>query len=111
MRNNRREFIKTMAATWTAATLAALTGCGDAGSDADALLSDPGVTWSKAPCRFCGTGCGVMVGVRDGKVIAVAGDKQNPVNLGLLCVKGYHLPAILYGDDRITKPLIDLSGK
>ncbi len=112
MQNDRREFIKTMAATWTAATLAALTGCGDAGSDADAdaLLSDPGVTWSKAPCRFCGTGCGVMVGVRDGKIIAVAGDKQNPVNLGLLCVKGYHLPAILYGDDRITKPLIRENG-
>ncbi len=110
MQNNRREFIKTMAATWTAATLAALSGCGDASTDADTLLSDPGVTWSKAPCRFCGTGCGVMVGVRDGKVIAVAGDKQNPVNLGLLCVKGYHLPAILYGDDRITKPLIRENG-
>ena len=23
------------------------------------------ISWSKAPCRFCGTGCGVMVGVKD----------------------------------------------
>ena len=22
------------------------------------------IKWSKAPCRFCGTGCGVMVGVK-----------------------------------------------
>ena len=24
------------------------------------------IKWSKAPCRFCGTGCGVMVGVKEG---------------------------------------------
>ena len=29
------------------------------------------ITWSKAPCRFCGTGCGVMVGVKDGHVVAL----------------------------------------
>jgi len=30
--------------------------------------------WSKAPCRFCGTGCGVMVAVKDGQVVANHGD-------------------------------------
>ena len=29
--------------------------------------------WDKAPCRFCGTGCGVMVGVKDGRVVATHG--------------------------------------
>ena len=33
-----------------------------------------GLAWSKAPCRYCGTGCGVEVGVRDGRVVAVRGD-------------------------------------
>ena len=28
----------------------------------------------KAPCRFCGTGCSVLVGVADGKIMAVKGD-------------------------------------
>ncbi|WP_457302520.1 twin-arginine translocation signal domain-containing protein, partial [Phyllobacterium sp. P5_D12] len=28
------------------------------------------IKWSKAPCRFCGTGCGVMVGVKEGQVVA-----------------------------------------
>lgn len=62
------------------------------------------VIWDKAPCRYCGTGCGVEVGVRDGKVVAVRGDEKNPVNQGLLCAKGYHLPAMLYGKDRLTTP-------
>jgi len=68
-------------------------------------LSPADLTWGKAPCRYCGTGCGVEVGVRDGRVMAVRGDEQSPVNKGLLCVKGYHLPAMLYGKDRLTHPL------
>ena len=72
---------------------------------------DPRLTWSKAPCRFCGTGCGVMVGVSDGKVMAVAGDELSSVNRGLLCIKGYSLPAILYGDDRLLYPQIRSNGK
>ena len=109
MTGSRREFIKNMAAAWSVTVLGSLMqqGCAD---ESPTILSDAGVEWSKAPCRFCGTGCGVMVGVRGGKVIAVAGDKQNPVNLGLLCVKGYHLPAILYGQDRLTEPIIRENG-
>ena len=30
--------------------------------------------WSKAPCRFCGMGCGVNVAVKDGRVVATHGD-------------------------------------
>lgn len=64
------------------------------------------LTWDKAPCRFCGTGCSVLVGVKDGKIIAVKGDPESSVNKGTLCVKGYSLPFIQYGRDRLTKPLI-----
>ncbi len=69
------------------------------------LSEDSSLTWDKAPCRFCGTGCGVEVGVKEGKVVAVRGDEQHPVNRGLLCAKGYHLPGILYGNDRIKYPM------
>jgi len=115
MNVTRREFAKKMAAAWTVSVMGGLgIGCGTREiQDGDALdiLKEDGVTWSKAPCRFCGTGCGVMVGVRDGRIVAVAGDRQNPVNMGLLCAKGYHLPEILYGQDRIKKPLIRKNGK
>ena len=71
----------------------------------------PNVDWNKAPCRFCGTGCHVQVGVRDGKVVAVTGDRQAPVNKGLLCVKGYHAGMVLYGKDRLTTPMLRKNGK
>lgn len=70
-----------------------------------ATASELDLAWSKAPCRFCGTGCGVEVGVKDNRVVAVRGDLKSPVNRGLLCVKGYHLPGLLYGEDRLTHPL------
>lgn len=73
------------------------------------VLSD--VKWDKAPCRFCGTGCHVQVGTKDGKVVAVSGDRQAEVNKGLLCVKGYHVGHILYGKDRLTTPQLRKDGK
>ncbi len=65
-----------------------------------------GWTWDKAPCRFCGTGCGVLIASENGRVVAVRGDPDSPVNRGLLCVKGYALPQIQYGEDRLTRPLL-----
>src|SRR5262245_29121 len=101
---DRRDFLLTGGAAAATTTL----GCSrdmaiapDVGKD----LPLANVSWSKAPCRFCGTGCGVEVGVTDGKVVAVRGDELNAVNKGLLCVKGYHLPALLYGRDRLKQPL------
>ncbi|MGD8362224.1 MAG: molybdopterin-dependent oxidoreductase, partial [Gemmatimonadota bacterium] len=69
-------------------------------------LQDVDLTWSKAPCRYCGTGCGVEVGVKGGRILAVRGDEASPVNRGMLCVKGYHLPAMLYGEDRLLYPML-----
>lgn len=101
---DRREFLTIGAATTAASTL----GCSRetaTTAEGEAALQQGNVAWSKAPCRFCGTGCGVEVGVDDGKVVAVRGDELSPVNKGLLCVKGYHLPALLYGRDRLKQPL------
>jgi nitrate reductase NapA len=104
----RRTFLESLGAG--AAGIAAYS-CADR-QEAERLrarLADAGeldLTWSKAPCRYCGTGCGVEVGVKDNRVVAVRGDVRSPVNRGLLCVKGYHLPALLYGADRLTHPLL-----
>ncbi|MCW9040795.1 MAG: nitrate reductase catalytic subunit NapA, partial [Rhodospirillales bacterium] len=62
--------------------------------------------WDKGVCRFCGTGCGVLVGTKQGRVVATQGDPDAPVNKGLNCIKGYFLPKIMYGEDRLTKPLL-----
>jgi nitrate reductase NapA len=68
--------------------------------------ADAGLKWSKAPCRFCGTGCGVTVAVKDNRVVATHGDPEAEVNRGLNCVKGYFLSKIMYGDDRLLRPLL-----
>ncbi|MGI9483608.1 MAG: nitrate reductase catalytic subunit NapA [Hyphomicrobiales bacterium] len=65
--------------------------------------------WSKAPCRFCGTGCSVMVATKEGRVVATHGDVHSPVNRGLNCVKGYFLSKIMYGQDRLTQPLLRMT--
>ena len=66
--------------------------------------------WKKTPCRFCGVGCGLLVGVSAGKAVAVKGDPDSPVNRGLCCVKGYHSVQALYGKDRIRKAKIRRGG-
>ncbi len=64
------------------------------------------LTWNKAPCRFCGTGCGVMVATKDNRVVATHGDVKAEVNRGLNCAKGYFLSKIMYGSDRLHEPLL-----
>ncbi|REL25715.1 nitrate reductase catalytic subunit NapA [Thalassotalea euphylliae] len=101
---NRREFIKANAV----AAAAAVAGV-SIPAQASNLITASDITkikWDKAPCRFCGTGCSVNVGVMDGKVVATHGDIKSPVNKGLNCVKGYFLSKIMYGKDRLTTPLL-----
>jgi len=62
--------------------------------------------WNKAACRFCGTGCSVLVATKDNRVVATHGDMKSDVNRGLNCVKGYFLSKIMYGQDRLTRPML-----
>jgi nitrate reductase NapA len=100
----RREFIRRSAA----ATAAAVAGVPLPGSAANVVMDSEytRMKWSKAPCRFCGVGCGVNVAVKDGKVVATHGDIKAEVNRGLNCVKGYFLSKIMYGADRLQTPLL-----
>ncbi|HMN47429.1 MAG TPA: periplasmic nitrate reductase subunit alpha [Povalibacter sp.] len=103
---NRRQFLRRSAA---ASAIAAATA---APSQASNIITESQFTrmkWSKAPCRFCGTGCGVRVAVKDGRVVATHADANAEVNRGLNCVKGYFLSKIMYGSDRLTQPLLRMT--
>lgn len=100
MTMTRREFLKANAAAAAAASI----GVQLAGNAHAAR--DDGIRWDKGVCRYCGTGCGVLVGVKDGRVVATQGDPDAPVNRGLNCIKGYFLSKIQYGKDRLTQPLL-----
>jgi nitrate reductase NapA len=104
MTTTRRDFIKASAV----ATAAAAAGIGVPAA-ASNIITEGDLTrlkWDKAPCRFCGTGCGINVAVKDGRVVATHGDVHNEVNRGLNCIKGYFLSKIMYGADRLTRPLL-----
>lgn len=106
MELTRRDFIKASAA---AAAFAAVGVSVVRPKDAEA--AEAGITWGKAPCRYCGVGCCVLVGVKGGKIVATKGDPAGPVNKGLNCIKGYFLSKALYGKDRLTTPLIRKGNK
>lgn len=107
---DRRTFVKLSALAAAGAVVSTRAGAA-ATTTAAATPGLDGVAWDKAPCRFCGTGCHVRVGVKDGKVVAIQGDQLAEVNKGLLCVKGYHVGLALYGKDRLTTPLLRKNGK
>ncbi len=105
---DRRHVIKASAIAATAA--AAGLPATQAAAQAAAGGKSDGIRWDKGVCRFCGTGCGVLVGTKGGKVVATQGDPDAPVNRGLNCIKGYFLSKIMYGEDRLTKPLLRMKG-
>ena len=56
-------------------------------------------------CRSCHGGCGVIVHVKDGKVIKVEGDSESPISHGTLCSKGLAITQLAYHPDRILYPM------
>lgn len=60
-------------------------------------------TWSPGP--GCHGGCGVLVHVKDDKVIKVEGDPDHPWNQGRLCSRCLSMTQYMYHKDRLTKPL------
>ena len=97
---NRRSFLKKMAAL-SAMTAAAtmFPGIIFADEQEQKLPKGGNLEWKKGPCRFCGVGCGILVGIEKGKAVAVKGDPNSAVNKGLLCVKGYHQTMCIQSKD------------
>ena len=67
-------------------------------------------SWHRSVCRFCGTGCGIRVGMRDGAITDIRGD-ETAHNKGVICVKGSMLRALPLIPDRLTTPKIRNNGR
>src|SRR6202051_3965512 len=101
---DRRQVLK-----MKAAAMAALAGGMPSAATAANLVTERAsseLKWDKAACRFCGTGCSVMVATKANRVVATHGDIKAEVNRGLNCVKGYFLSKIMYGHDRLTRSML-----
>lgn len=55
-------------------------------------------------CHFCSGGCGMLIHVKDGKMIHLEGDPDHPTNEGTLCPKAASLRSVAYSQDRVVKP-------
>jgi len=74
--------------------------------------ADHGVTTThKSFCRFCHVFCGVEVDVRDGRAIAIRGDRDNPISQGYTCPKGRSEIDRLYHPDRLLNACKRVDGK
>ncbi len=106
MKITRKDFIRRAAAAGAAAAIGVQLPVPVMAAARDAEKS---WRWDKSVCRFCGTGCGIMVATKNDKIVAIKGDPAAPVNRGLNCIKGYFNAKILYGADRLTEPLLRMN--
>ena len=67
-------------------------------------------TWVETTCGYCSVGCGMLVGVKDGKAVSARGNPNHPVNQGKLCPKGLSEHHILSAPGRATQPLLRKNG-
>ncbi len=67
--------------------------------------------WIKTTCGYCSVGCGMLVGIKDGKAVSVRGNPDHPVNLGKLCPKGLSEHHILDASGRAKQPLLRKNGR
>jgi ferredoxin-nitrate reductase len=59
----------------------------------------------KTTCSYCGVGCGIIVNNDSKNGVTVTGDKNHPVNKGMLCSKGMNLHYVVNDtSDRILYP-------
>ncbi len=67
--------------------------------------------WINSTCGYCSVGCGMQLGVRDGKVVSVRGNPDHPVNSGKLCPKGLAEHYAIDAEDRAKYPLLRKDGE
>jgi assimilatory nitrate reductase catalytic subunit len=67
--------------------------------------------WVATTCGYCSVGCGIMVGVKEGKAVSVRGNPDHPVNHGMLCPKGLSEHQTIDTETRTKYPLLKKNGK
>ncbi len=68
-------------------------------------------TWVPTTCGYCSVGCGIELGVKDGKAIASRPLAAHPVNRGKLCPKGLSEHYIIDVENRAKYPLLRKNGR
>ena len=67
--------------------------------------------WVPTTCGYCSVGCGIELGVKDGKAVATRPNPAHPVNRAKLCPKGLSEHYIIDTENRAKVPLLRKNGK
>jgi formate dehydrogenase major subunit len=62
-----------------------------------------GAQVARSVCPYCGVGCGQLVFHREGRLVAIEGDPESPINQGTLCPKGAASHQLLTHPARLTE--------
>ena len=100
-----------------------LSGCDHCGNCIEvcpvgALMSAPyrykarpwDLTETETLCNYCGTGCQLTVGMRDGRLARVRSKYETGMNGETLCVKGRFGFDVIDGERRIKQPMVRING-
>jgi NADH-quinone oxidoreductase subunit G len=66
---------------------------------------------TKTVCSYCGTGCQLTLGVKDGKVLTTIYDENQGFHNGQLCTRGRFGYQFINSEKRLATPLIRKNGK
>jgi len=69
-----------------------------------------GAREEKSYCRMCQAFCGVIVTIKDDRVVKVRGDRDDPMSRGYVCFKGLQAPEQHHGGKRLRRPLHRVDG-
>ncbi|MBY0577430.1 MAG: molybdopterin-dependent oxidoreductase [Burkholderiales bacterium] len=111
---NRRDFLKVLG---LGGSSLALTGCGntDVQSGVEVVMPNvhpedfvvPGLSvFYASTCTQCGSACGVMGRVREGRVLKLEGNPESKISGGKICGLGQAAVQAQYNPDRLTQPMV-----
>lgn len=104
----RRNFL---AVAGAAAAACAVAGCSNmeqtdlSATGTEEATEEEAVEIVHSSCRACISNCGVLVHVKDGRVIKVEGDPIDPMSKGRICAKGLAAVQALYNPNRMKYPM------
>jgi formate dehydrogenase major subunit len=60
----------------------------------------------RTTCAYCGVGCAMNAGIRDGRVVSMVPADDGPSNHGHACMKGRFGWTYIYAEDRLRRPML-----
>ncbi|MBN1162105.1 MAG: formate dehydrogenase subunit alpha [Dehalococcoidales bacterium] len=76
----------------------------------DRAYTGTATTMVTSVCPYCGCGCAITLGVKDGKIIYTRPVPESPVSRGTLCVRGSYGYDFIHSKERLNKPLVKVNG-